>query len=58
MRLGTMSSAEVARRGYDGMMSGQRLVIPGLLNKVGVQAVRISPRRLVTVVTRALHGTH
>ena len=29
-----MEAAAVARRGYDGMMKGRRLVIPGLLNKM------------------------
>ena len=47
-----MSSAEVARLGYRGMISGKRLVIPGAKNKMLVQSLRVSPRRAVTVLVR------
>ncbi|HVE72001.1 MAG TPA: SDR family oxidoreductase [Thermoanaerobaculia bacterium] len=49
-----VSSMEVARAGYRGMMRGQRVVIPGLKNKLGVQSLRVSPRRVVTRIVRAL----
>jgi len=42
----------VARAAYDGLKRGKRIVIPGLGNKLLVQAVRIMPRRAVTAVTR------
>lgn len=45
----------VAKIGYRGLQKGQRIVIPGLTNKIGVQAVRFSPRRLVTLVTKHLN---
>jgi short-subunit dehydrogenase len=51
-----MTSAEVARAGYDGMMAGRRLVIPGLLNKIAAQSVRLMPRRLVARVVRSLNA--
>ena len=47
-----MSSADVARAGYRGMMSGKRLVIPGAKNKMLVQSLRVSPRRTVTALVR------
>jgi short-subunit dehydrogenase len=47
-----MDAASVARAGYEGMMSGRTLVIPGLMNKAGVQLVRLSPRSLVVKVAR------
>lgn len=47
-----MSSEEVARAGYRGMMSGKRLVIPGAKNKMLVQSLRVSPRRTVTALVR------
>jgi uncharacterized protein len=47
-----MDAASVARAGYDGMMAGRTLVIPGLMNKAGVQLVRLSPRSLVVKVAR------
>ncbi len=40
----------VAHMGYEGMMQGRRIVIPGLLNRVLAQAYRITPRWLMTRV--------
>jgi short-subunit dehydrogenase len=45
----------VARAGYAGMASGKRVVIPGLANQLVAQAVRFSPRRLVTAISRSLN---
>ncbi|MDQ2971035.1 MAG: SDR family oxidoreductase [Acidobacteriota bacterium] len=49
-----MDAASVARAGYSGMMRGKRLVIPGFANKAMVQALRVSPRRLVIAIARRL----
>ena len=49
-----MKPADVARIGYEGMMRGKRLVIPGLGNLALVEAVRFSPRRLVTAIARRI----
>ena len=49
-----MSSAAVARAGYDGLRDGKRIVIPGLRNKLMMQSLRISPRHLVTTVVRKM----
>jgi short-subunit dehydrogenase len=46
------SAADVARAGYDGMMAGRAVVVPGLRNKIGVQVVRVTPRALVRRVIR------
>jgi short-subunit dehydrogenase len=53
-----MDSATVARAGYDAMLAGRRLVIPGLANKIGVQAVRTSPRAMVLKIVRFLNSKH
>ncbi len=45
---------DVATAGYRGMLRGDPLVIPGLGNKALVQALRVSPRRLVTAISRRL----
>lgn len=45
---------DVARLGYEGMMRGKRLVIPGWKNRAGVELLRISPRAVVTKVVRRL----
>jgi len=49
-----MSSAEVARFGYAAMQRGRRVAIPGIGNKLLVEAVRLSPRRVVTAIVRKL----
>ena len=49
-----MSSADVARAGYEGLRSGRRVVVTGLRNKLLVQSARMSPRRIVTMVGRRL----
>jgi short-subunit dehydrogenase len=54
--LPVMSSADVARAGYEGMKAGRALVIPGLMNKVGVQALRVTPRRLIPRIIRAIQA--
>jgi len=51
----TMTSAAVAEAGYRAMMRGKMVEIPGLTNKVGAQAIRIAPRRLVLKIVRRLH---
>ena len=49
-----MTSRAVAMAGYKGMMRGRTLVVPGLLNKVMAQSVRVSPRKMVTAVARSV----
>lgn len=52
--MGFMSAEAVATVGYQGFMRGKRLVIPGLMNKLGVQGTRMSPRRVSTQIARLL----
>jgi uncharacterized protein len=49
-----MRAPEVALAGYEGMLRGKRIVIPGAANRFLVEALRISPRRLVTAVARRI----
>ena len=44
----TMTAEAVARIGYRAFQRGKRLAIPGLINKLGVQSLRIGPRKLAT----------
>jgi uncharacterized protein len=46
-----MDSPRVARAGYDGMMRGKAVVIPGLRNKLIPIAARLAPRPLVTTLS-------
>ncbi|HEX3824434.1 MAG TPA: SDR family oxidoreductase [Mycobacteriales bacterium] len=52
---GAKSTEFVAEAAYDGMTRGRRIVIPGMLNKIGVQSLRVSPRRAVVGLVRRLH---
>jgi short-subunit dehydrogenase len=52
---GARSPEVVAEAAYRGMMRGRRVVIPGALNKFGVQSLRVSPRRVVVRVVARLH---
>jgi uncharacterized protein len=49
-----MSSAAVARSGWAAMKRGRGVVVPGLMNKAGTHAIRLSPRRLTTTLVRKL----
>jgi short-subunit dehydrogenase len=47
-------AAAVARAGYEGFRAGKRIVIPGLINKLGVQSIRVSPRALITKMVKRM----
>lgn len=53
-KLGTMKAAEVAEAGFDGMMQGRRLIVPGWKNKISAASVRFSPRGLVLRLMKRL----
>ncbi|MDR3746853.1 MAG: SDR family oxidoreductase [Acidobacteriota bacterium] len=46
---------DVARIGYEGMKQGKRLVIPGWKNRLGMELLRLSPRKMVTKLVRQIH---
>ena len=50
-----MSPRTVAEVGFRGMMQGKRVVIPGLLNRVGAFLARRAPLRLTSAVVRKVH---
>jgi short-subunit dehydrogenase len=43
----TQSAASVAEAGYRGLMRGDRIVVPGLANKLITVLIRVVPRRLL-----------
>jgi short-subunit dehydrogenase len=45
----------VAQAGYEGMMAGKRLVVPGLFNRACVLGSKLSPRPVSTWTVRKLH---
>jgi short-subunit dehydrogenase len=54
-RLGAADSASVAREGYAAMLAGESMVVHGLTNKLGVQALRVSPRSVVRAIAARLN---
>lgn len=48
------SSRAVAEAGYKAMMRGKRVIVTGAMNKLLAQSIRVSPRALVTKITRKL----
>lgn len=48
------SAKEVADFGYREMMKGSLTVVPGFLNKLAVQSVRFTPRKLVIKIVRKI----
>ena len=51
-KVGVARADEIARFGYDAMMKGERVAIPGMRNKVMILAERVAPRNLVTRFAR------
>lgn len=49
-----MDAKTVAQMGYDGLMRGKTIVIPGLVNKILAKLVGFFPRNLVTKVVRTM----
>jgi uncharacterized protein len=47
-----MDAATVARDGFRGLLKGKPLVISGIRNRLLMESLRISPRRVVTAVSR------
>jgi len=52
-----MSSAEVARIGYQGTKAGRRVVITGFMNRVMATAARISPHAMVLPIASSMMST-
>jgi len=49
-----MDAKTVALKGYRGLVAGKTLVIPGLRNWLLAESLRVSPRKVVTAVSRRL----
>jgi short-subunit dehydrogenase len=49
------STRKVAEAGYNAMLQGKTVVVPGVLSKITIHGLlRLSPRRLTTSISRAL----
>jgi short-subunit dehydrogenase len=54
VRLGLADAGKVAKAGFDGMMHGKTMVIPGITNVFVANAPRFTPRRLLTWISAKL----
>ncbi|HEY3667199.1 MAG TPA: SDR family oxidoreductase [Polyangiaceae bacterium] len=54
-KLGAASAASVANAAYTAMQRGRPMIVHGLMNWLGVQLLRVSPRALVRAITGALN---
>jgi hypothetical protein len=54
-RRGVADAASVARHAYRAMLAGKVVAIPGLMNKLIAQSIRISPRSVVRSVVAYLN---
>lgn len=52
-----MDADDVAKAGYDALMKGKRVVIPGLKNRLLVLSTRLGPRRLAAMIAARLNST-
>jgi hypothetical protein len=51
----TVSAADVAQTGYDAMLTGKPIVVPGIVNKIIIHfLLRITPRRRATKISRKM----
>jgi len=51
-KLRPMDAKTVARAGYRGLLKGKTLVIPGFRNWLVAESIRVSPRKMVTAISR------
>lgn len=56
-RLAGMDSRVVARAGYEGLMAGKTVIVPGILNKIGTVLARLAPLNLVARVVGTIQET-
>ena len=50
-----MPADKVARIGYRGLMSGKRIVIPGVMNKITSTIARCLPPRVTARIVRKIN---
>ncbi|MFI5178793.1 MAG: SDR family NAD(P)-dependent oxidoreductase [Vicinamibacterales bacterium] len=56
LEIGLMDAEAVAGAAVRGLFRGRRVIVPGVLNRLGVWVVRFSPRGAVLRVIKWLHG--
>lgn len=54
-KLATLDSLTVARTGYEGLMAGKTIIVPGIFNRLGTILVRLVPMGFVSRIILRLH---
>jgi short-subunit dehydrogenase len=54
-KMSVMDSKTVAAIGYRGLMNGKRVVIPGVMNKIGTWSTRFVPNAALMKVVKFMH---
>jgi hypothetical protein len=54
-KLAVMDSKNVAAIGYRGLMKGKRVVVPGIVNKIGVWSTRFVSNTLLMKIVKFMH---
>lgn len=49
-----MDAETVAQIGYDGLMQGRTIIIPGFVNRLMAKSIRFIPRKMVTKIVRSM----
>jgi uncharacterized protein len=57
-RMAVMNSKDVAAAGYRALMNGKRVVVPGMINNLGVWSTRFSSHAVLMKVIQYLHNDH
>lgn len=50
-----MGAADAAKAGFDGMMKGKKIIIPGFFNRISAFLTRFSPRSIPTAIVNYLN---
>jgi short-subunit dehydrogenase len=53
-----MDAASVAKVGYDAMLRGKVIIVPGLLNKLSALLTRLAPKTFTAKIARAAQESH
>lgn len=51
-----MSATEVAKAGYEALLAGKAVVVPGVMNQLGTFVPRLLPREMVTRIVRRVQA--
>ncbi len=54
-KLAAVDAVTVARIGYEGLMAGKTIIVPGILNRIGSTLVRMAPMGFVSRIVHRLH---